>query len=200
MLSVPTFQEKLKTAIEGGCYTPDSNYLQKTFDFIPVFIYGTHKHAFYENAWMDEMPRIGVGKTTMHMFTMYSYLDAYPVVLPSYSPADSGKIHGEVFLVPPAVIQVLDHMHQNNTFFKRVLRAVHWRPIGDQSDDKTQQISTCFMYVGGADKWGEDIKKGVMKKKNKIVPASGMKESYYMWTAVDDFNAQKKVKNNANAL
>lgn len=172
-----------------NCYSPDLALIQAQFDFVPLFVYGTHKQKFSDNGMISEYPRYGLGVTTNPNLVMFNHGSMnYPVVLDKQMipEAEPAKVSGEIYLVSPECIFQLDKHFQNTVFFRRSSKQIQWYDPNEKDKKvKTSFLSQCLMYTGIGTVWRERVQQGHLVLSRKIEPNSKAKP-YYLYQHSDD--------------
>ena len=189
---VEFFQKK---AEQNSC-TPDIAHLTRHYSAVPVFVYGTHQNGYSEHWWFKTFQRVGVGITNRATYNMYLNKSTVgtstppmewkePIVfhMPSLV-AETGKIMGEIYLVPVSRLPEVDNLMNNTVWTQRKLE--HIRFTVHKSNRKVEEYLTeCFMYVGEAEQWKKEIAGRKMVRQFRYNGAIG---PYYHFQSTDDAN------------
>ncbi|SHH47673.1 gamma-glutamylcyclotransferase family protein [Bradyrhizobium erythrophlei] len=144
--------------VEDNYYTPDMPDLYSKRRHL-LFVYGTLKKGFNRHGLLlQKKPLfVGDGWTVAPWFNM-EYTkgkNPYPIVLKTDF-INGGKIHGEVYLVPPETIVQCDFYESNGTYYNRMKTAID---ITNANNPTIPLTIGCWIYEGNQEYWAEYKKK-----------------------------------------
>jgi gamma-glutamylcyclotransferase (GGCT)/AIG2-like uncharacterized protein YtfP len=159
----PTFKKKMHDMIDRNCYTPDMMQIEAQRGHL-LFVYGTLKNGCTRN-WMlkSYKARFVASAISWNMFSMfYSPKLGFPVVMPSYKESAVGNIVGQLWIVPPKAIRVLDECEKNGDMYFR--QRINTQIITKPTDTNFQQYACqyAWAYIGNPLEWIAPIHDGRM--------------------------------------
>jgi gamma-glutamylcyclotransferase (GGCT)/AIG2-like uncharacterized protein YtfP len=151
---LPQFRKQLSDRINRNIYTPDLPYLNSRNGHL-LFVYGTLKEGFSRN-WMlkSYKSRFICSAISWQMYSLfYAPKLGFPVMMPTVNGAPIGNVVGQLFIVPPKVISVLDECEKNGDMYNRY--RINLQLITKPSDKQFQQYATCYAwaYIGNSKEW-----------------------------------------------
>lgn len=153
--------------VEDNYYTPDMPILYSQRRHL-LFVYGTLKKGFIRHELLKLKKPMFVGDAwTQGDYYNMEYTNGaspYPVVLATHRNA-GGKIHGEVYLVPPEAIVHCDFYESNGEYYDRKKVTVD---ITNANNPSVPLSTTAWMYEGNREHWS------VVKSKQKLRQADAL--------------------------
>jgi gamma-glutamylcyclotransferase (GGCT)/AIG2-like uncharacterized protein YtfP len=146
----------VQSRLDDSFYSQDSAALFKK-KWHPLFVYGSLKRGFIRNNALEGSYFLGSAFTRNTGWTMYQMKGrhSFPMI---FTPAGNdipGSVFGEVYLVPPYKIKMLDLIESNGILYSRQYRTVdfHTRQ-GDQI------VMAVWMYLSERKTWQKAIDLG----------------------------------------
>jgi gamma-glutamylcyclotransferase (GGCT)/AIG2-like uncharacterized protein YtfP len=147
----------VQNRLDDNWYTKDVALLFKK-KWHPVFVYGSLKRGFSKHHALNKSLYLGSAFTRNNGWTMYRMATntaQYPMIFTPGPQDQPGSIFGEVYLVPPHTIKLLDTVECNGILYNREYRTVdfHTRK-GDPF------VMAVWMYLSERSTWETQIKSG----------------------------------------
>ena len=175
------FEEK---ASENS-FTPDIAHLTRSFDAVPIFIYGTQQKKFSEASQMDKATFISTARTCRSTHVMYIYSSGgwkEPVVFHLPMLPDVGCILGELYLMPVSALPALDSLMSNGLWVKRTYEHVRYKEY-HQTGKIQECVTEAQIYLGDAEYWKKEQEAGRLRRKDRWMSSFG---PYYTFQSTDD--------------
>lgn len=142
----------IRGKVEDTYYSPDMPELYAKRRHL-LFVYGTLKKGFMRHELLKQKKAmfVGDGWTDGDYFNM-EYTTGqhpYPVILPCH-PTNGAKIHGEVYLVPPAAIVNCDFYESNGSYYDRKTLKIN---ITNANNPDAPLSVDCWVYEGNRAYW-----------------------------------------------
>ncbi len=182
----PSLREFMEQRTAETSCTPDMPFLNRMYDEIPVFVYGTEKEGFSEGYYLAKKGRlIGEGRTSdQRFFTVISEYSS-PVALRDYNGSPKlGAIYGQLWAISPELLAVLDMKYCNTLLFSRTRTMVKWHKTEEQhKKNKMVYFTEAYFYLGRDEYW-TDERLAKLKAGKFFTARDGT--PYYSYTSVDD--------------
>lgn len=130
-------------------YTPDFDTLKYDV-MVPVFVYGTLKHKYWNHDKLGDSPFLGRAKT-MANYRMYCMNNSkIPMVrgvaykTQAVSDSWTHPVEGEVYMCDPVTVLTLDTLESNGKMYDR--KKV-WVSLVDQNCDGRPPMIQVYMYI-----------------------------------------------------
>jgi gamma-glutamylcyclotransferase (GGCT)/AIG2-like uncharacterized protein YtfP len=155
---LPEFKKQLSDRMNRNIYTPDLPYLNSRNGHL-LFVYGTLKDGFSRH-WMlkSYKSRFVCAAISWQMYSLfYAPNLGFPVMMPTAGGSPIGNVVGQLYIVPPKVITVLDECEKNGDMYNRY--KINLQLITNPTDKQFQQYSTCYAwaYIGNPKEWTQHI-------------------------------------------
>lgn len=162
--------------------TPDYLQLKQRQEHL-LFVYGLEKAGGPLHPIIKDFPTLGDAHTATKAWVMRTVDNGkVPIAMASSvgQDATSGKVLGEVYVVPPELFLELDRLYGNNT---RFVRDTRWIWLADQTlktqGPRVRPSARCWMYIGHPS-WVHQQSSSLCVRKES--GANGMiYEKYYDW-------------------
>lgn len=144
---------------KANCFTPDLPMVEARRGHL-LFVYGTLKINFSRHHILKKMKAKYVGQAiTSHMHSLYRTKgeNPFPVLLPQRSRAPGGIVVGQLFIVYPRTIQILDEIEQNGHMFQRVSSTIQCTSKPEHDDFQLYGSYRAWMYMGLMPYWNKHI-------------------------------------------
>lgn len=166
---------KLKAFVDGciddTSFTPDLPYLVRTYERMPIFVYGTERKTYSDDYTMHGIQHVGYGITASRDLCLYVSPENQPVALNRPGSPDAAAVWGEVYLGDIATIVNLDARFCNRLHFIRSRRYVKWYPRSSKDTKKKNWlVSECFIYLGMNEYWNNARQAQQEKQKLRLLP------------------------------
>lgn len=116
------FEDFIENSLLETKYTPDVASLENSFQHY-IFTYGSLKRNYVRHEILEHTKYIGLGQTEFDNYLLYNYkpnnTNGFPICIKDATDRFSGRIQGEVFLVPTETIYELDQIESNGLMYKR---------------------------------------------------------------------------------
>jgi gamma-glutamylcyclotransferase (GGCT)/AIG2-like uncharacterized protein YtfP len=176
--------QKVKAMMnENMCSEQDMWHTQSEYLFVPVFIYGNEMKGYSEHFRISMFTRFAVGTTVNNSFIMCKSKYHTPIVFNRLNAPNKSRIWGEIYLVDPEGLYLLDSAYERGVFSKRYRQMIEHYNV----DDTVTKLYTsdCYMYLHDFNLFKPSIEAGdtpVMKPVMQQKTQKGM----YCWTLADD--------------
>jgi len=180
-LNVPQLKlpEFVTTVKRDNCYTPDLNYLESMFSYLPVFVYGTTQKGFSQEHAMGKYARVGSGYTFGSGYVMKITPDGEPAVFFDPYNNHASRVYGELFIVPVGVLQGLDGNLCTGLHFQRRWETIVYHTEGVPLS--APEFSTdAIMWITSENPIWQQAK---LVNHNRLMGTMG---AFYRFTRLDD--------------
>jgi len=171
---LPQFKRDLNNRLAHNICTPDLPYIESKRGHL-LFVYGTLKQGFSRN-WMLKGYKarfVASAISTLEYSLFYSPALGFPVMMPRYCQSEVGHVMGQLWIIPPKLIAILDDVEKNGDMYNRI--KINVQLITKPTDTQFQQYATtyAFGYIGNPKEWGQQIIQNkmlpIMPSENKII-------------------------------
>jgi len=147
----PGLLEQLSKRVQEQ--TPDFRE-RKSEKYIPVFVYGTLKRGGHLNDYIGSSLFVGDAMTSSIKWDLHTN-GGFPIMRPAAKPEDfESKVRGEVYLVDPLTLLVLDRIENNGRMYQREKILVSCFDQMYKTDKGMRpQVINAWAYVGVPEYW-----------------------------------------------
>lgn len=186
----PALREFFENRTAGTSCTPDLPFLNRLYDEIPLFVYGTDKHGFSEAHYLEKAKLMGEGRTSDQSFFMVISEADHPVALRKYrNGPKTGAIMGQLWVVSPELLATMDMRYCNTLLFTRHRQMIRWTRLADQhAHRKMTHFTEAYMYTGRDEHW-TDERLAKLKLAKDFTSRDGA--PYFVYTSADDADNKK---------
>lgn len=146
----------VQSRLDDSYYNPDAAALfQKKWH--PLFVYGSLKRGFSRHQTLENSYFIGSAFTRNTGWTMFQMTGkmSYPMIFTPGPQEKPGSVFGEVYLVSPYTIKMLDIIESNGILYNR-----QYRTVDLHNRDGKATTMAVWMYLSERSVWKEAINKG----------------------------------------
>ena len=182
--------------VYSSMYTPDTAWLQSTYEYVPVFVYGTEKYRFSDHDLIKHHACVGIGHTVKDHYVLYKSKDHEPIAICMPSHASRLRLRGELYVIPIPVLFELDKKFENLVYFqRRWVQIIHTLPEFKDRKNKPWFLSEAIIWEGFRSMWNERIGTGYLR----LMPAITAHDErrFYQYLHMDDqpnFRAKEERK------